>query len=235
MSLNVKLERLYDRIELINGIGDPGSGKLCLMSLVAFLAGEAHSDTPRAASPLIREFAVPINDGMDRSMRQRLKPFAPRILGTSDGRDPERAALLYRAIVEEVFPQALKDLQQVSDRAPQVQGGGHLFIMWPQLKGEPPAAVHAVLRQAGRSDTRLIDTMGKMVGAYAGGTYGGMAFEAGRLILYAARNAPSGSREAWYWNKAIDILDRLCDVGAEGRSHGGRAVAPEMAVERVAG
>ena len=234
MSLNLRLERLYDRIELVNGIGDPDGGKLCLMSLVAFLAGEAHSDAPRTASPLIREYAVPINDGMDRGMRQRLKPFAPRIIGTSDRLDGERAAVLYRAIVHEVFPEALKDLQQISERAPQVQAGGHLFVLWPQLKTESPAAVDAVLKQAGRNDTRLIDTIGKMVAAHVKGSHGATGFEAGRLILYAARNAPSGLREAWYWNKAIDILDRLCDVGAAERPEEA-VVCGGAAMESIAG
>lgn len=218
MSLNVTLERLYDRIELVNGIGDPDRGKLCLMSLVSFLAGEAHSDTPRTASPLIREYAVPINDGMDRPMRQRLKPFAPRIIGTSDCHDGERAELLYQAMVQEVFPEALRDLQQFSERSPRVQPGGHLLILWPQLKSEPPATVNAMLRQVGRDDARLIDSMAKVVEAYVRGKYSSMAFETGRLILYASRNAPSANREAWYWNKAIEILDRLCDVGVADRS-----------------
>ncbi len=47
MDLDPGLQRALDRVELVSGsIGDPGDGRRCLMSLVAFLAGEDHSDAP---------------------------------------------------------------------------------------------------------------------------------------------------------------------------------------------
>ena len=92
MDLDLRLQRALDRVELVSGsIGDPGQGRMCLMSLVAFLAGEGHSDAPGCASPLIQAFAVAVNDLMPRAARQRLKPFAPRIIGTNDGLDGARA------------------------------------------------------------------------------------------------------------------------------------------------
>ena len=42
-------------------------------------------------------------------MRQRLKPFAPRIVGTRDGRDRERAKLLADAWRMEIVPRVLSD------------------------------------------------------------------------------------------------------------------------------
>jgi len=227
MSIDVRLERLYDRIELVPGVGDPRRGKLCVMSLVAFLAGEAHSDTPRTASPLICTYAVPANDGMDSLMRQKLKPFAPRIIGTADGRDGERAALLYKAMVEEVFPEALRDLQQGFAPVPRGQAAGQLFLLWPQLRTAEPDRLLAALRQADRDDSRLIDALRNVVRAYVCGMYGPMAEAAARLLVVAAQNAPSPSREVWYWNKAIDLLDRLCDVGADER-------VPDVKHDRVA-
>src|SRR3712207_4557165 len=105
MDLDPRLQRAFDRVELVSGsIGDPGQGRMCLMSLVAFLAGEPHSDSPGCASPLIQTFAVPVNDHMPRAARQRLKPFAPRIIGTHDGLDGLRAAVLRRALAEEILP-----------------------------------------------------------------------------------------------------------------------------------
>ncbi|MGH7191194.1 MAG: hypothetical protein ACREF0_18650, partial [Acetobacteraceae bacterium] len=70
MVVDERLERLYEKVELVKGAGDPSQGKLCVMSFVALLAGEGHSDRPRTASPLIRELAVRINDAMPRAMRQ---------------------------------------------------------------------------------------------------------------------------------------------------------------------
>ena len=63
MDLDPRLQRALDRVELVSGsIGDPGQGRMCLMSLVAFLAGEPHSDAPGCASPVVQAFAVAVND-----------------------------------------------------------------------------------------------------------------------------------------------------------------------------
>jgi hypothetical protein len=107
MDLDLRLKRALDRVELVSGsIGDPGQGRMCLMSLVAFLAGEPHSDAPGCASPVVQAFAVAVNDHMPGAARQRLKPFAPRIIGTRDGFDRVRAAILRRALAEEIPPEA---------------------------------------------------------------------------------------------------------------------------------
>ncbi len=107
MDLDLRLQRALDRVELVGGsIGDPGEGRMCLMSLVAFLAGEPHSDSPGCASPVIQAFAVALNDHMPRAARQRLKPFAPRIIGTDDGFDRLRTAVLRQALAEEIPPEA---------------------------------------------------------------------------------------------------------------------------------
>ena len=68
MDLDLRLQRALDRVELVSGsIGDPGDGRMCLMSLVAFLAGEPHSDSPGCASPVVQAFAVAVNDHMPRA------------------------------------------------------------------------------------------------------------------------------------------------------------------------
>ncbi len=62
MDLDLRLQRAFDRIELVSGAGDPRAGTMCVMSFAAFLAGEAaHTDDPVGASRLIRAFAIPIN------------------------------------------------------------------------------------------------------------------------------------------------------------------------------
>src|SRR5215210_7648303 len=105
MSPDLRLEqqRVLDRFELVSGIGEPDRGTACVMSLVAHLAGEGHTDRPRCASPLIRDFAIPINDHMPREARQRLKPFVPRLIGTGDGLDRARAEVLRRVLAEAVL------------------------------------------------------------------------------------------------------------------------------------
>src|SRR3712207_6290511 len=121
MDLDLRLQRALDRVELVSGsIGNPGEGRMCLMSLVAFLAGEGHSDAPRCASPLIQTFAVVVNDHMPRAARRRLKPFAPRIIGTNDGLDGVRAEVLREALAEGILPGAPG--QCPTEPAPPVKG-----------------------------------------------------------------------------------------------------------------
>src|SRR5215218_1657267 len=98
MAVDRRLERLCERVTLVEGEGNPRRGELCIMSFVALLAGEAHTDRPASASPLIRDIAIPINDAMPRNVRQHLKPFAARIVGTNDGRDRDRVEVLRQVL-----------------------------------------------------------------------------------------------------------------------------------------
>jgi len=194
MDLNLRLQRALDRVELVSGsIGNPSQGRMCIMSLVAFLAGEDHSDSPRRASPLIQAFAIRINDHMPYGMRQRLKPFAPRIIGTNDGLDRMRAQVLREVLVAEILPRAHG--QYLTE--PAVLARGMLpriqrFCHWLR-KDEP----HRLLDIALSCDNER-----------------NMANYAARLITLLAKSASDAREEEWYWNAAIGILDRLCDVGA---------------------
>jgi hypothetical protein len=55
---------------------------VCAMELVAWMAGERHSDHPRSASPVIAAFSRPFNDALAPAHRQRMGPLAARMLGT---------------------------------------------------------------------------------------------------------------------------------------------------------
>ena len=209
MDLDSGLQRAFERIQLVSGtIGDPGDGRLCLMSLVAFLAGEPHSDAPGCASPLVQAFAVLVNDHMPRAARQRLKPFAPRIIGTDDGFDRLRAAILRQALAEEIPPEA-------PGRGP----NGH---------GAPAGGGFAKLRRLWRwlrkdERGRLLDRgLSRDDGVY-------LAREAARLIARAARRAADAREQERCWDAAIGLLDRLCDAGAPAARRG-----PGVQAERLA-
>ncbi|WP_270939141.1 hypothetical protein, partial [Falsiroseomonas oryzae] len=128
MHLDLRLERALERVELVTGVGTRDAGRMCVMSLVACLAGEEHTDSPSCASQLIRAFAIPLNDNMPHAVRQRLKPFAPRILGTQDGQDTVRAELLRRALAEEILPRLGGQKQPQARRF-----GGPLWRLWSLL------------------------------------------------------------------------------------------------------
>jgi hypothetical protein len=56
----------------------------CAMEVVAWLAGEKHSDRPRCACPVIGAYVRTVNDRLSDEDRQKLKPFLPRIAGSRD-------------------------------------------------------------------------------------------------------------------------------------------------------
>jgi hypothetical protein len=70
---------------------NPQDGR-CAMEWVAHIAGERHSDQPACVSPVVRALCVALNDGLDCSTRQRLRPYLTRTIGTAgDGLDEHRA------------------------------------------------------------------------------------------------------------------------------------------------
>ena len=209
MDLDLRLQRALDRVELVGGsIGDPGQGRMCLMSLVAFLAGEPHSDAPGCASPVVQAFAVAVNDHMPRAARQRLKPFAPRIIGTGDGFDRARAAILRRALAEEIPPEAPAGPRPAGHGAPAPGRFAKLRHLWRWLRKD----------ERGRMLDRALSR--------GDGVY--LAREAARLLARSARRAADARERERHWDAAIGLLDRLCDVGAP-RRHG-----PWVRAERAA-
>jgi len=200
LSMTLQLQRVFDRVELVSGVGDREAGTLCIMSLVACLAGEKHTDHPACASPVIRTFAIPVNDHMPREARQRLKFFAPRILGSNDGLDGLRAEVLRRVLAEELLPRASARWRTTAG-APGVGLSGRL---WTRLRR--------------RELQRRIETLLDEAGVTGGSSYGiALASTAAQLIALCAREARDTPEAEGCWDAAIGLLDQLCDVGASPR------------------
>jgi hypothetical protein len=202
MPLDLRFERALDRVELVTGVGTRDTGRMCVMSLVACLAGEPHGDSPICASPLIRAFAIPLNDNMPHAVRQRLKPFAPRIVGTQDGEDRARAALLRQALSEQILP-------RLSGAHAAVPRGlaGPMLRLWSLLG----------MRRLEREAEWMMD---RAVALAEGGDTAraiAAAGAVGRLLARAARDAADPREANRLWDIAIGLLDRMCDVGAEAR------------------
>ncbi len=205
MSVNMQFERLYDRIELVRGLGSRPIGKLCIMSFVAYLAGERHTDHPRVASSFIRNFAIRLNDGTTSSLRQELKPFAPRIIVTNDGRDVERAAVVFQTIVDDVLPRIAVDFPdaQHDEQTKKRTGSPFTFDAWWGGSGSPYSVTSSIRNIHAAQDSG--DCL--LVGTWAG-----------HLLATLTCDAPTSTARRWYWAKALELLDRLCDVGAEHRA-----------------
>ncbi|MBV1799698.1 hypothetical protein [Siccirubricoccus sp. G192] len=214
MNLDLRLQRVFDRVELVSGIGTPDLGQMCVMAFVAALAGEGHTDAPSCASQLIRAFAIPLNDHMPREARQRLKPFAPRILGTNDGLDAARAEVLRQVVAEEILPRTLEHRQAAPGAAAPQWRAGPLGRLWLRLcRRELHNRIARLLAQAGHD--------------HRPGHADDLASAAGRLIGLCARSTTDAREAEWYWSRAIGLLDRLCDVGAERRRE------PEVRADRL--
>ena len=130
MGPDLRPQGVLDRFEPVSGIGEPDKVMACVMSLVAHLAGESHTDRPRRASPLIRGFVIPGNDHMPREARRRLKPFVPRLIGTNDGLDRARAEVLRRLLVEVLLPGVSGECRASSPGEPASRHAGPFRRLW---------------------------------------------------------------------------------------------------------
>jgi len=150
------------------------------------------------ASPFIRHFAIALNDAMPEAERQRLKLFAPRIVGTNDGLDRDRARLVQRMFADEIVPQLRSDLADLW--LPTIIRGE-----WASYTAERPTSPQElVLAFLSNSNTCR---------ASPGRQTNNMAVIAAKLLTTCAMSAGSNADASFYWSKAIGMLDRLCDVG----------------------
>jgi hypothetical protein len=200
MHLDLRLERALERVELVTGVGTRDAGRMCVMSLVACLAGEEHTDSPACASPLIRAFAIPLNDNMPHAVRQRLKPFAPRILGTQDGMDAVRAELLRKALAEEILPR-LGGRQA----APPRRFAAPFWRLWSMLG----------MRRLEREAEWMMDRAVALADGADMARAVAAAGAVGRLLARAARETHDPREADRLWDLAVGLLDRMCDVGGQ--------------------
>jgi hypothetical protein len=71
-----------EALELKTGSHRPNESEMCVMEAVAYIAGEPWSDSPQCASPVIAAFLRSYNDGVNTEVRQTLKQYIPRLIGT---------------------------------------------------------------------------------------------------------------------------------------------------------
>lgn len=81
-------------ITLDNGNHNDFESGHCAMEVVAWLAGQGHTDAPSCASPVLRRVTISLNDNWDQAQRQKLAPFLPRMVGTADDGLDERRSYL---------------------------------------------------------------------------------------------------------------------------------------------
>ena len=217
MDVDRRLERLCERVTLVEGAGSPRRGELCVMSFVALLAGGRHTDHPAGASPLIRNLATAVNDALPRDERQRLKPLAARIVGTDDGRDQARVEVLRRTLEREILPRVRRDWGAGRDAVRRRVPLEFLFA-------------DAIGRDFGGCIAQLLARLERGVPP---GSEPRVGAAVGELLARCMREATTRERRNWYRDAAVGLLDRLCDVGAEARGPAIRHEALARAEERL--
>lgn len=212
MAQDPRVERLLDTVELVRSRGDPERGRLCMMSLVAFLAGEEHGDRPRTASPLIAAFARPINDAMDRGTRQRLIPFAPRVIGTAADGDHLRGEIMHLALMQTLLPAVIRDLQVNARGQSQAREAEDTARLVGELRDTPLEAQPRLVQDARWDRAALIGPIRVAVAAHRNGHGEQQAEAVARILIAAVSGLARPSRRSWYWDLAVGLLDRLCEV-----------------------
>lgn len=212
MADELRTERLLADVQLVRSRGDRDIGKLCIMSLVAQLASEPHTDRPQAASPVIGAFARAINDAMDRSTRQRLIPFAPRIEGTHAGLDTDRQRCLHTILIAELLPPLATDLQVAATGEPEASGADLTARLVRELRDLPVEAQLRLVQDAQWDGASLITPLRAALMAYRDGAGVQQAEAVARILIAGAHRVARPSRRVWYWDCAVDVLDRLCEM-----------------------
>ena len=222
MTIDFTHQRLYDSISLVPRVGDRKENELCVMSLVALLAGERHTDRPQVACPVVATFAIKVNDSIDCDVRQTLKPFAPRIIGTRDGMARHRAWLLVNSIVGEVLPRRAQDAgHPISSELAE-----KLLIRSQSFDPGELQDLYALLRHEAENiglDRGRLSDMRYLLCACKRGSDELVANSCASILSDFARHPIDPAQSAWYWNKGIELIDRICDVG-EGEASAGAQI-----------
>ena len=99
-----------------------GNPAMCVQEYAAYLAGEGHTDHPACVSWVLSRFMIRWNDDLDDEVRQRLRPYAVRQLGTAgDGQDEARSYMALDWLIRTYTP-AFLDAAGLTDEAAKLRG-----------------------------------------------------------------------------------------------------------------
>ncbi|MBX3463109.1 MAG: hypothetical protein KF830_08055 [Planctomycetes bacterium] len=105
------MQRLIDQHPLRRGAHATRDDGMCAMEMVAWLAGEPHSDEPTCACPVVAAFVRACNDAMNDAARNRcLRPLVPRLVNTraSAAVERQRGLLVVDWLVRRLLPAWLR-------------------------------------------------------------------------------------------------------------------------------
>ncbi len=110
----------YQTVKLSKGKHISPEDGACVMELASMLAGEAFSDHPACACPVIASFLRAYNDSLDEDRRQDLYAFASKVVGSRSTGAVQRARaerlagweldLRRRSWMRRILPERLRHL-----------------------------------------------------------------------------------------------------------------------------
>lgn len=190
------MHRSIEQVPLQRGAHPTRDAGMCAMEMVAWLAGEPHSDEPSCACPVLGAFVRACNDSMDDEQRNRLlRPLVPFLLDSRRTAAVERARGLVAVdhLVRTLLPnwlrrqrrleeaQLLFDLppiRRLEDVRAALRAVEHfarsqhaaVWVLQRALEGTPPARYVAGVVQVARAlgDGATWAKMATLVGAMLG-------------------------------------------------------------------
>jgi len=103
--------RLIEQLPLRRGAHPSRDDGMCAMEMVAWLAGEPHSDEPRCSCPVLAALVRAVNDALTDSSRNRLlRPLVPQLVHSRSSmtRERQRGLLAVDHLVRVLLPQTLR-------------------------------------------------------------------------------------------------------------------------------
>ena len=203
--------------QLSHGSHDKFGPKLCVNEMVAFLAGEPHSDKPKCASPVLARYTMGLNDSR-QAFRDELIRAVPEMIGT---RNPElelaRLEYLVFQVARRIVAPALQQIgvdatgvlqAQTLDGLVNAASGTAGFIARAASHAANAAAYSA--RAASRAAAYSADAA-----AYSASHAANAAYHVAAYSADAAADAARAAAEADYADApriSVDILLEAIDL-----------------------
>jgi len=205
-----------DTLVLRSGAHSSPSEGVSLMEAVSAIAGEPWSNSPNCTSPVIAAYARSLNDWLPDDVRQRLKAYIPRLVGTAAPElELRRAFVCADAAVRVFAPLALSGAGLVEEAAKlgalaPVDRESAESARWASLAAESAARSAASLSawSAAESMRSAAESARSAARSAASAARSESAQAAARLAAQAAESAAESARSAAE-SAAFELLDRL--------------------------
>jgi hypothetical protein len=201
-------------LPLSAGKHDKPEDGMCVMEMASYLAREPWSDAPACVSPVIAAFCRSWNDALDEETRQRLKPYAFKVVGTNTGADDDetRAWMATDWLCRVQAPAWLR-LAKLDDHARALEALARITDAVTAGMAQPTlAAARAAARDAAWAAARAAawDAAWATARAAAWAT----ARAAARAAAWSAAGAALLPAAVALQESAFGLLDDLIAVGA---------------------